>query len=429
MKSKAELIFGMAMTLWCLSPASLLPSQSQFRRLENGVPVSSQTTGLREIPDPGRPPRLWDTPQNQYLITIPAGMDQLRFRLEAAPTTKMIDLAVRLNQPVETVDDQLRHDLLSEMPGGVEEITISSPTPGDWYVVVGTRELDPVPFTLVATFGRATTILQLDDGGFETLLGYPEGRSQVHFVNRITPLRYPATLTGVQILFESRAEQLPVGTPITLVVGANAGGNPNINGIGFQRKREMVRFTDNRVFNSFAVEAVTIASGDFVIGFVIDNPPGAFPVAQDKHFPRGRSYLSTDGSTFLRVEEFGAALAGNFGIRAQVEGNNRSVIIPDSSSREVTGVVARDGSVEFEFDPASGAIYRFSTCDGAADFDTVIEVFQAGVLVAQNDNCSPTNIRSTVEVTVPGPGRMMVRVRGAVASATGTFRMGYRRIR
>jgi hypothetical protein len=84
--------------------------------------------------------------------------------------------------------------------------------------------------------------------------------------------------------------------------------------------------------------------------------------------------------------------------------------------------------VEYEFDPMSGARYRFSTCDGFANFDTVIEVFQNGRLVARDDD-SCASRRSTVEVTMFDSARAIVRVRGYSSSSTGTFTMVYSRIR
>jgi hypothetical protein len=382
----------------------------------------------------GRCARIWDD-INQYIVMVPSATERLRVRLVASPPEAKIDLAVRFNQPVEVVNGQLSgHSSgelkLSESREGVEEVLISRPMPGTYYVAVGTREQASTELTLKASFGKTTTVLQLDDGTFETLIGYPEGRDQVHFVNRITPLSYPATLTGVHIFFGRRAEQLMKDSAITILAGTNPSGTSDISGSLLVRTSAKVLFTSSsNDFNHYEVKPpVTINSGDFVIGFVTKNEPDHFPVAYDQTFARGRSYLSTDGSSFLRVEDFGTVPLGNFGIRAEVEGS-RPVIRPEPSMQQVSGGVPLDGTVEYEFDPAIGATYRFSTCEGTASFDTGIEVFQDGVLLSQNNTCNPPNRGSTQEVTVRFPGRVVVRVRGTSASAAGGFRMTYSRTR
>jgi hypothetical protein len=56
------------------------------------------------------------------------------------------------------------------------------------------------------------------------------------------------------------------------------------------------------------------------VGFSVLNPAGVYPVAVDISAPLARrSYVSTDGSTFLLYDTLPGIRAGNFGIRARVE--------------------------------------------------------------------------------------------------------------
>ncbi|MBI3660870.1 hypothetical protein HY230_10440, partial [Candidatus Acetothermia bacterium] len=72
-------------------------------------------------------------------------------------------------------------------------------------------------------------------------------------------------------------------------------------------------------FNQYDLSPTTINSGDFVVGFLTNNPSGIYPIDQDTTTPsQGRSYLSTNGTQFSVVDSFGANLAGNFAIRATV---------------------------------------------------------------------------------------------------------------
>ena len=73
-------------------------------------------------------------------------------------------------------------------------------------------------------------------------------------------------------------------------------------------------------FNSYTLAVpVTITSGDFVVGFTVPNPTGVFPADQDQASKsQGRSYVSSDGASYTIMDSYGAALAGNFGIRAVV---------------------------------------------------------------------------------------------------------------
>lgn len=404
-----------------LSKLTEVASVAQLQQLQNGVPIS----GVAPASTPGF--CTYDLSRNQFFLNVPGGAANLRVTLTGSPSGADIDLAVRFNQPVNIINGQLISDFVSQSPGSFEEIFIPNPLAGTWYVAVGNCELFSVSFTLVASFAGGSIILQLDDGSFENVLGYPDGASSAYFVNRITPSSYPVTLTTVLIYFDPRAQSLPSGFPITIVVGTSSGSS-NIDGIFLRRSSASVGPTGR--FTEYPVAPVTIFSGDIVVGFVTSNPLNTFPAAYDETFPRRRSYTTTDGFDFHQVEEFSTIRPGNFAIRARVQAS-RPFLVPGFSSQAVSDFVPPEGMIEYEFDPVGGARYRFSTCDGFGNFDTVIEVFQNGALLTRNDDCGLGlfSLQSTVELTIFSTARAIVRVRGFSSSSSGNYTMVYRRVR
>jgi hypothetical protein len=156
--------------------------------------------------------------------------------------------------------------------------------------------------------------LAVDDGSFEEDIG-PIGGGTIYGVNRLTPPSYPATLSQLNIFFDT-GQGLSPGNPITLLIGANPSGSTNINGITFQQVSASI--TAVGTFNLYNVPELTINSGDFVVGFQITTGSHVFPIADDTDSQRDmRSYLSTDGVNFVLSDDQ-ANLAGNFGIRATV---------------------------------------------------------------------------------------------------------------
>ena len=157
----------------------------------------------------------------------------------------------------------------------------------------------------------------MDDGTFENNVGFLTGNITAYFVNRLTPPSYPATLRGIQIFFP--AGQLPVGTAINLVAGANpsgAGGN-QLTGLQLQTGSAQIAAVDRLI--EYNTPALTIQSGDFIVGFSALNPPNILPAATDKTPPaRQRSYVSSDGTTFILIDSTSVG-PGNFGIRARVD--------------------------------------------------------------------------------------------------------------
>jgi hypothetical protein len=160
-----------------------------------------------------------------------------------------------------------------------------------------------------------TEILSIDDGTFESVVGFPQGGLTGFFVNRLTPSRYPATLRAVRIYFPSG--QLPVGTEITVVSAAHPSGSSAspIAGAAFQSTS--ARITATREFVEYAVAPITITSGDFLVGFSADNPATIFPASLDRTPPaRQRSYIGTTAASIRFLAE---ANDGNLAIRARVD--------------------------------------------------------------------------------------------------------------
>jgi len=160
------------------------------------------------------------------------------------------------------------------------------------------------------------TELVVDDGTFESQIGLGNGGTD-YPVNRLTPATYPATLSRVAIFFRSQVG-VQVGTPLTILVGTNPSGGTNIDNTNFQTTPAQIQALDQ--FNVFTVPAVTISSGDFVVGYSITYSSGTFPDSVDRTPPsQQRSYLSTNGTTFTSLDTVaGGALAGNFGIRGRL---------------------------------------------------------------------------------------------------------------
>jgi hypothetical protein len=135
----------------------------------------------------------------------------------------------------------------------------------------------------------------------------------------LTPPEYPAKLTRLQIYFGNASDELPVGHPITIVIGLHPRGTSDINGVVFQRIETNIAAVGT--FNTLTLATpISITSGDVVIGFATRNPANVYPMAADMGPPlRQRSYIGTDGVRFSLVDAVSADLASNFPIRAIVE--------------------------------------------------------------------------------------------------------------
>ncbi|MCZ2147472.1 MAG: S8 family serine peptidase [Bryobacterales bacterium] len=143
--------------------------------------------------------------------------------------------------------------------------------------------------------------------------GFTSGASTAYFVSRITPPKYPAVLQSIEIYFGDRADGLPVGTPLTVVAAPNPSGSQNINGAVFQTAAGTVGKLGS--FNTFPAPAVTVNSGDLLVGMMVNNPANVYPADTDTTTPAQlRAYTSANGVTFFQEP----AAAGNFLIRATV---------------------------------------------------------------------------------------------------------------
>ncbi|MGH9848676.1 MAG: BACON domain-containing protein, partial [Blastocatellia bacterium] len=243
--------------------------------------------------------------------------------------------------------------------------------------------------SFVVTSGTPVTLAN-DDGTYESSFNHGVTGATSWYVTRLTPASYPATLSHVNIYF-APFTNITVGTPITVVAGANADGDADINGTSFLTTNVTVNALNQ--FNSYAVTPVTINSGDFVVGFSIAHNSAVFPGLLDTTSPNpGRSYASTNGTSFTLVENLGGGvIPGDLAIRGQVyTGNNCAISISPQND---------------DF-PASGGS------------DTVVVSAGPGCSWAATSNASWITIISGAQ----GSGNGTVQY--SVAANTGLFRTG-----
>ena len=119
-------------------------------------------------------------------------------------------------------------------------------------------------------------------------------------MNRLPPPTYPSTITGVQIYFRTRSDGLPLNTPLTVISATNPTGTSSISIFN----TGTIDLTSSKIsaldqFVTYPVPARTITSGDFLVGFIVQNPPNIYPADLDQLTPSQlRSYISGDGLTF-----------------------------------------------------------------------------------------------------------------------------------
>jgi len=154
--------------------------------------------------------------------------------------------------------------------------------------------------------------LKVDDGTFEGSNGYQNGASNGHYLNRLTPPGYPATLTAVRVYFNARQGQVDPNTPINVLAAGNPTGSGTIDLLFLSGANSTVSAV-GRFLEFPLARPITIESGDFVVGVSLSTGAGIFPLAMDTNsLPQGRSYISPDGVRFSVVT------SANLGIRAQV---------------------------------------------------------------------------------------------------------------
>jgi hypothetical protein len=221
---------------------------------------------------------------------------------------------------------------------------------------------DPArPSVSVSLSGTGTTasssdvVLKVDGGVFNSQVGYAQGSAAAYFLNRLTPPSYPATIKSVQIFFFDRNDGLPVNSQLGVISATNPSGSSTIS----SESAGSIDFvpatiTALNALSTYGVPSRTIASGDFVVGFVVQNPQGVYPAELDRITPsQRRSYVSNGGATFTLIDSLSTDIAGNFGIRAVVTlgGANGT-----AAEKEVTltafPVTPREGGVSL---PTAGA--------------------------------------------------------------------------
>jgi uncharacterized protein (TIGR03437 family) len=209
--------------------------------------------------------------------------------------------------------------------GGSSTVTVRF-VPTTATAVTGTLIItsnDPKNSTLIvslsgtgATAGgqTKTVVLQVDGGTFNRVTGFGStGQAGAAFVNRLTPSSYPATLQNVQIFFGNRANGLPINAPITVLYGANSSGTATISGNLSLLPAQILSLG---TFSTYPVTPLTITSGDFIVGFRVDNAVGIYPADTDSTSPsQMRSYYAAGDFGFTLLDSV-PGLAGNLAIRA-----------------------------------------------------------------------------------------------------------------
>lgn len=160
-------------------------------------------------------------------------------------------------------------------------------------------------YTVIA---GAAYLSKVDDGTIESSFQV-SAVPQVHYVNRLTPVSYPATITAISLFIPNTVE---VGTEYRLVLGLNPGGGSNIDGLPLQEFP--IKTPAKSQFVTFPIPATTITGGDFVVGFAHVPQTGVFPVGTDTTTPlQNRSYYSGFGGA-----QYTLVTSRNFAIRAVI---------------------------------------------------------------------------------------------------------------
>lgn len=213
--------------------------------------------------------------------------------------------------------------------------------------------------------------LAVDDGTFETAVGYPSPGvpATSYFVNRLTPNSYPATLNAVVIYLPRNLSGLTPGQRLGIVAGNNVAGGENIDRTPLQIDDGLIQTLD--AFNVFPIRPVTITAGDFVVGFQLSPRTLAYPAALDFSPPsRRRSYASINGTSFQLFDTFGAEYAGNLAIRARLAATSGNPV-PVLSSLQPDAAAVGSGGFTLTVNGAnftSATVVRWNGSDRATAF-------------------------------------------------------------
>lgn len=245
----------------------------------------------------------------------------LNLNIVATGTTPLTVTAVTSSNPQVTLVSPalpVSTSIANIIPVTVQLTAVTAGVLNATLTIASNASNDPalaVPVT-AAIYAPGNVELAVDDGLFDRTMSVGETFATPHYVNRLTPPVYPATIRTVRIYFHDKPDGLEARTGITIVTGASEGGTENINQTPLAKVAGAVPATLAR-WADFAVTPLTIQSGDFVAGFSSANGEIPFAVAVDAGPPYAkRSYTSNDGRTFELVDAPGKA--ANFGIRVIV---------------------------------------------------------------------------------------------------------------
>lgn len=305
-----------------------------------------------------------------------------------------------------------------DLPAGTAPVTVTvrAQTSNAVNFTVTGASPTPTPTPTPTNCTSSTNELKVDDGTVEFSVGYRNGASNASFVNRLTPSSYPATLQSISIFFTNSPDALPIGSAITVLAAANPSGSSTLTTPAYQTTSATINTAN--AFNRYDVAPLTITAGDFVVGFRVDVPPEIYPAMLDNDSPsQMRSYFAT-GSGNLRLLDSVSGLAGNFLIRAQLQGSGTnccpaiSNVSPSSGApgagvtingSNLTGVTA----VKFTNNVAA----QFTVVSDTQITATVPNGATTGPLIISKPNCpdaqSPAPFTVTTQPTptpTPTPG-------------------------
>lgn len=201
--------------------------------------------------------------------------------------------------------------------------------------------------------------------------------------------------------FHLRIYQPAAGFPkdkeITILSAASPGGSAmNIDYTPFNTRVATVREHDK--FVSYPIDPITINSGDFIVGYSFKRTAneGEFPVALDESSPQSRSFESTNGTAFTKV-------------------NNANFMIRGATSTSACSNGACSYKVWFSLGVVSGA-----GAPGTLSIDTQPSCqWKASRTATWITLTAPVNQYN--EVTGTGSGTVPFSV---ASNPTGTFRTG-----
>ena len=219
--------------------------------------------------------------------------------------------------------------------------------------------------------------LSIDNGSSVSAASYG---NNAYYVNRLTPTSYPSSLYQVSIYFGS-LQNLPPGTPMTVLIGTNPSGTVNIDNINFQTFSASVGTLGQ--FNTYSLpNSPQINSGDFVVGFTTAGGNNMFPVANSTNPFINRSYYSLNGKNFSPGVQ-------NFMIRATVFPGTCSSslqLLLDESGPSSNQAAALD-SLLFTRDPFP-VVNSANSLNLGVDRNTRVVLFVANLQLAQGEPSS-----------------------------------------